>query len=156
MTTEGIRPVEILLVEDNPGDVLLMKEGLRDSGVRVNLSVVNNGEEAILFLQKQGRFGQARRPDLVLLDLNLPKKSGREVLTEIKSDPSLSHIPVVVITTSEAEDDVFGAYRAHANCYVTKPADLDELLSVIRAIEGFWLTVVKLPRTPGAMARAEA
>ncbi|MEQ1503668.1 MAG: response regulator [Myxococcota bacterium] len=137
--------VEILLVEDNPGDVRLTREALRDGKVRNHLHVVPDGVEAIAFLRREGPYAGAPRPDLVLLDLNLPKKSGREVLADIKSDPDLMRIPVVVLTTSKADEDVLRAYEFHANCYVTKPVDLEQFLKVIRSIEEFWLTIVRLP-----------
>ncbi|WP_028583115.1 response regulator [Desulfogranum mediterraneum] len=139
-------PVEILLVEDNPGDVRLTVEGLKEGKVKNNLHVVADGVEALAFLRKEGQYGDAIRPDLILLDLNLPKKDGREVLTEIKSDPDLAHIPVVVLTTSKAEQDILKAYSLHANCYITKPVDLDQFISVVESIEDFWFTIVKLPR----------
>jgi two-component system, chemotaxis family, response regulator Rcp1 len=139
------RPIEILLVEDNPGDVRLTKEALKEGKVRNNLQVAEDGEEALEFLRRQGRHAQATRPDLILLDLNLPKKSGREVLEEIKADPELKRIPVVVLTVSKAEQDVLKSYNLHANCYITKPVDLDQFIDVVQSIEDFWLTVVMLP-----------
>lgn len=139
------RPIEILLVEDNPGDVRLTKEALKEGKVRNNLQVAEDGEEALEFLRRQGRHAQARRPDLVLLDLNLPKKSGREVLEEIKADPELKRIPVVILTVSKAEQDILKSYNLHANCYITKPVNLDQFIEVVQAIEDFWLTVVMLP-----------
>ena len=138
--------VEILLVEDNPGDVRLTQEVLKDGKVRNNMSVVKDGVDAISFLQQTGEYAGAPRPDIILLDLNLPKKDGREVLAEIKADPNLKNIPVVVLTTSSAEQDIFRSYDLHANCYITKPVDLDQFIRVIRSIEDFWLTIVKLPR----------
>jgi CheY-like chemotaxis protein len=138
--------VEILLVEDNPGDVRLTQEVLRDGKVRNNMSVVMDGVDAISFLRQTGEYAGAPRPDIILLDLNLPKKDGREVLAEIKADPNLKHIPVVVLTTSSAEQDIFRSYDLHANCYITKPVDLDQFIRVMRSIEDFWLTIVKLPR----------
>jgi len=138
--------VEILLVEDNPGDVRLTQEVLKDGRVRNNMSVVMDGVDAISFLQQTGEYADAPRPDIILLDLNLPKKDGREVLAEIKADPDLKNIPVVVLTTSSAEQDIFRSYDLHANCYITKPVDLDQFIKVIRSIEDFWLTIVKLPR----------
>jgi CheY-like chemotaxis protein len=140
------KTIEILLVEDNPGDVRLTQEVLRDGKVRNNMSVVKDGVDAISFLQQTGEYAGVPRPDLILLDLNLPKKDGREVLAEIKADPDLKHIPVVVLTTSSAEQDIFKSYDLHANCYITKPVDLDQFIRVIRSIEDFWLTIVKLPR----------
>lgn len=143
---EGMgRPAEFLLVEDNPGDVRLTREALSESKLRNNLSVVGDGVEAMAFLRREGKYAGAARPDLVLLDLNLPKKSGREVLAEIKADESLRRIPVVVITSSEAEQDIFATYNLHVNCYVTKPVDLDQFIKVVRSISTFWLTIVKLP-----------
>lgn len=139
-------PVEILLVEDNPGDVRLTIEGLKEGKVRNTLSVVEDGVEALAFLRKEGKYVNAVRPDLILLDLNLPKKDGREVLTEIKSDENLRNIPVVVLTTSKAEQDILKAYSLHANCYITKPVDLDQFISVVESIEDFWFSIVKLPR----------
>jgi CheY-like chemotaxis protein len=142
--TDGV-PIEILLVEDSPDDIVLTTEALRDGKVRNHISVVEDGEEAMAFLRRQGRNAHAPRPDLILLDLNLPRKSGREVLAEIKADPDLKRIPVVIMTTSSDEKDVLQAYNCHANCYVTKPVDLDQFIGVVKSIENFWLTVVKLP-----------
>jgi CheY-like chemotaxis protein len=139
-------PIEILLVEDNLGDVRLTQEVLNDGKVRNNMSVVKDGMDAVSFLQQTGEYADAPRPDIILLDLNLPKKDGREVLAEIKDDSDLKNIPVVVLTTSSAEQDIFKAYDLHANCYITKPVDLDQFIKVIRSIEDFWLTIVKLPR----------
>ena len=139
------RPVEILLVEDNPGDVRLTREALREGKVRNNLAVASDGVEAVAYLRKEGEHAGAVRPDLILLDLNLPRKDGREVLAEIKADPSLRHIPVVVLTSSQAEEDIVRAYDLHANCYVTKPVDLDQFIRVVESIENFWFTIVKLP-----------
>jgi two-component system, chemotaxis family, response regulator Rcp1 len=138
-------PINILLVEDNPGDVRLTVEALKEGKVHNHLSVVSDGVEALAFLRNQGPYSDAPRPDLMLLDLNLPKKDGREVLAEIKDDPSLRRIPVVVLTTSEAEADVLKSYALHANCYITKPVDLEQFIHVIGTIEDFWLTIVKLP-----------
>ncbi len=137
--------VEILMVEDNPADVRLTREAFKDAKVLNNMSVVGDGEEALLFLRRQGNYSDAPRPDLILLDLNLPKKDGREVLAEIKSDPLLKRIPVVVLTTSEDEKDVLKAYDLHVNAYITKPVNLDQFMKVVEAVEDFWLTVVKLP-----------
>lgn len=139
------RPIEILLVEDNPADVRLTIEAMRESRVLNSLYVVNDGVEAMEFLHRQGRFETAPRPDLVLLDLNLPRKDGREVLAEIKGDPNLRCIPVAVLTTSQAEEDVMRSYPLHANCYVTKPVDLEQFLHVVHTINEFWLSVVVLP-----------
>lgn len=139
-------PIEILLVEDNPGDVDLTLEALREAKVRNNLNVVADGVEAIAYLRKEGAYANATLPDLILLDLNLPKKDGREVLAEIKNDPDLKHIPVVVLTSSESERDVLQSYQIHANCYIKKPADLHRFVEVVQAIENFWLMIVKLPK----------
>jgi two-component system, chemotaxis family, response regulator Rcp1 len=141
-------PIEVLLVEDNPGDVRLTREALRDGKVHNNLSVAPDGVEALAFLRRQGRYADAPRPDVILLDLNLPKKDGREVLEEIKADPSLARIPVVILTSSEAERDIAQAYALHANCYVTKPVDLDQFITVVKSIENFWFSIVKLPPGP--------
>ena len=139
------RPVEILLVEDNPGDVRLTEEALKEGKVLNNIHLANDGVEAVSFLQKEGKYTDAVRPDLILLDLNLPKKDGREVLMEIKKDEALRRIPVVVLTTSRAEEDIIRTYDYHANCYITKPVDFDQFIKVIKSIEDFWLSVVKLP-----------
>jgi chemotaxis family two-component system response regulator Rcp1 len=140
-----VNPIEILLVEDNPGDVRLTIEALRENRVQINLYVARDGEEAMAFLNRTEPFEDAVRPDLILLDLNLPKKDGREVLEEIKCDPILRRIPVVVLTTSSAETDILKTYDLHANCFITKPVDLDQFLRVIKSIEDFWLAIVKLP-----------
>ena len=138
-------PVEILLVEDNPGDVRLTQEALKEGKVYNNLHWAKDGVEALEFLRQQGKHGKAPRPDIILLDLNLPKKDGREVLEEIKTDEDLKRIPVVVLTTSKAEEDVLRTYNLHANCYVTKPVDLEKFIVVVKSIDVFWLTVVTLP-----------
>jgi CheY-like chemotaxis protein len=138
-------PVEILLVEDNPGDVRLTKEALKEGKVYNNLHWAKDGVEALEFLKREGKHAKAPRPDIILLDLNLPKKDGREVLAVIKKDGVLKHIPVVVLTTSEAEEDVLKSYELHANCYVTKPVDLEKFIHVVQSIDRFWLTVVTLP-----------
>ena len=138
-------PVEILLVEDNPGDVRLAREGLSECKIRNNLHVVDDGVKAMAFLRRQDEYARAPRPDLVLLDLNLPRKDGREVLREVKEDEKLRTIPVVVLTTSKAEEDILKSYSLHANCYVTKPMGLEQFLDVVRSIEDFWFTIVKLP-----------
>jgi CheY-like chemotaxis protein len=143
------RPIEILLVEDNAGDARLAMEALREAKVNNNLHWVSDGVEAVAFLRRQGRHEAAPRPDLVLLDLNLPRKDGREVLTEIKGDECLRRIPVVILTTSQAEEDIAKAYHLNANCYITKPVDLEQFMRVIRTIKDFWLTVVKLPSESG-------
>jgi CheY-like chemotaxis protein len=139
-------PIEVLLVEDDPGDVLLTKEAFADNKVNNNLNVVNDGEEAVAYLRRQGAHADARRPDLILLDLNLPRKDGREVLRDIKADPDLRAIPVVVLTTSEADEDILQSYDLHANAYVTKPVDFDRFIWIVRQIDDFFVTVVKLPR----------
>ena len=146
MMRPGGRPIEILLVEDNPGDVRLTIEGLNEGKVRNNLHVARDGVEALAFLRREGELHDAVRPDLILLDLNLPRKDGREVLADIKSDPDLKTIPVVVLTTSRAEQDVLHSYQLQANCYITKPVDLEQFIMVVKSIEDFWLTVVTLPR----------
>ena len=142
---ERTTPVEILLVEDNPGDVRLTQEALKESKVTNNLSVAEDGVEALAFLKREGEYADAPRPDLLLLDLNLPKKDGRELLEEIKADDNLKRIPVVVLTTSKAEEDILRMYDQHANCYITKPIDFDQFIDVVKSIEDFWLTIVKLP-----------
>ena len=139
------RPIEILLVEDNPGDVRLTREALKEGKVLNELRVVEDGEQALAFLHREGKHAQAVRPDLVLLDLNLPKKDGREVLAEIKEDPTLRRIPVVILTVSKAEEDIIKTYDLHANCYITKPVELEQFVQVVRSIEDFWLCVVRLP-----------
>ncbi len=137
--------IDILLVEDNPGDVDLTREGLKRGKVASNLSVLDNGSDVMPFLEKKGRFADAPAPDLILLDLNLPGKDGREVLAEIKGHPEFTKIPVVVMTSSEAEEDIVRSYLSHANCYVTKPVDLKQFLKVVASIQEFWLTLVRLP-----------
>ena len=137
--------IDILLVEDNAGDVRLTQEVLKDSKVRNNLIVANNGAEAMACLRKHGKYSKTPRPDLILLDLNLPVKDGREVLADIKSDDNLKRIPVVILTTSKAEEDILKTYNLHANCYITKPVDLDQFVNVVRSLEDFWLAIVKLP-----------
>ena len=143
----GMRPgpIEVLLVEDSPGDVRLTREALKDAKVHISLHVAADGMEAMAFLKREGVHGGAPRPDLILLDLNLPKKDGREVLKEIKESADLGSIPVVVLTTSAASEDVMSSYRLHANCYITKPVDFDKFVSVVKTIDEFWLTVVRLP-----------
>jgi len=142
---KGAPPVEILLVEDNPGDVRLTKEALKEGKVYNNLHWARDGVEALEFLKREGKHAAAPRPDIILLDLNLPKKDGREVLAVIKRDADLKHIPVVVLTTSKADEDVLRSYELHANCYVTKPVDLEKFIQVVQSIDRFWLTVVTLP-----------
>jgi len=140
-----IKPIEVLLIEDTPSDVRLTREAFKEGRVLTNLSVVEDGMEALAFLRREGAHTQAPRPDLILLDLNLPGMNGQEILQEIKAEPALSIIPVVILTTSEAESDIVKTYQLHANCYITKPVDLNRFIEVIRSIENFWLTVVKLP-----------
>lgn len=138
-------PIEILLIEDNPGDVRLMTETFREGKIHNRLSIVEDGVEALAFLRREASYDSAPRPDLILLDLSLPRKGGQEVLAEIKQDHDLRRIPVVVITSSEAEKDIVQAYDNYVNCYLTKPVDLDQFMAVVRSVEVFWLTVVKLP-----------
>ena len=146
MSTEtAARPVEILLVEDNPGDVRLTLEALKENKILNRFHIAVDGVQALAFLRKGAQVAGAPRPDQILLDLNLPKKDGREVLAEIKADPKLKRIPVVVLTTSKAEEDIARTYDLHANCYITKPVDLDQFVQVVKAIENFWLEIVKLP-----------
>ena len=140
-----VKPIEILLVEDNPGDVRLTIEALKEAKVINHLTVVKDGVEALAFLRRQGSYTTAPRPHLILLDLNLPRKDGREVLADIKADDNLKRIPVVVLTTSQDEQDVLKSYNLHANCYITKPVDLDQFVRVVRSIEDFWLGIVVLP-----------
>lgn len=142
---ENGKPIEILLVEDSPGDVRLTQEALRDAKVQNHLHIASDGMEATSFLLRQGKYANAPRPDLILLDLNLPKKGGREVLEEIKQNPDLKSIPVVVLTTSAAEEDILRSYQLHANCYVTKPVDLEQFMKVVKTIDNFWLAIVELP-----------
>lgn len=144
--TDGPRPIEVLLVEDDPGDVLLTTEAFEHNKVQNFLHVVEDGEKAMAFLRREGEYADKPRPDLVLLDLNLPRKDGREVLSEIKDDEELRSIPVVVLTTSEADEDILRSYRLHANAYVTKPVDFERFVSVVRQIDDFFVSVVKLPR----------
>jgi chemotaxis family two-component system response regulator Rcp1 len=138
--------IEVLLVEDSAGDVRLTREAFKDAKVHINLNVVSDGVEAMAFLGREGKHANASRPDLILLDLNLPKKDGREVLSELKESAALKSIPVVILTTSASEADIHGSYQHHANCYITKPVDLEGFLKVVRSIDSFWLSVVKLPR----------
>ena len=143
------KPVEILLVEDNPGDVRLMLEAFKDSKVHNHLTIVRDGAEALAFLHREDKYANVSRPDLILLGLNLPKKDGREVLKEIKAEENLKCIPVVVLTTSRAQNDILKAYYLHANCYITKPADLALFTKVVRSVEDFWFTIVNLPGYDG-------
>ena len=138
-------PIEILLVEDNPGDVRLTQEAVREAKIRNTLNVVNDGEQAIAYVRRQGDYADRPRPDLILLDLNLPRKDGREVLQDLKCDPDLHRIPVVVLTSSEAEQDILRTYDLYANAYVTKPVDLEQFMRVVSSIQDFWLNIVKLP-----------
>ena len=148
MSVEAIgKEIEILLVEDSPGDIRLTIEALKDGKIRNHLSVVNDGVEALAFLRRQGQHATVPRPDLILLDLNLPKKDGREVLMEIKQEEDLKRIPVVVLSISTAEKDILKTYDLHANCYINKPVDFDQFIDVVKSIEDFWFTVVKLPRS---------
>lgn len=139
------RPIEILLVEDNPGDVDLTITALREGRVQNNLHVASDGLEALAYLRREGKYADAVRPDIILLDLNLPKKDGREVLTEIKADPGLRSIPVVILTTSNDEEDVLSSYSKYVNCYINKPVDFDQFITIVQSIENFWLTIVTLP-----------
>ena len=144
--TENIgMPIEILMVEDSPGDVRLTREALKEGKVRNNLHIVEDGVEAIAFLRREGQFAHAVRPDLIILDLNLPRKNGQEVLAEVKGDPELKRIPVVILTMSKAEEDIIKSYNLYANCYINKPVDLTQFLEVVKSIEDFWLAIVKLP-----------
>jgi chemotaxis family two-component system response regulator Rcp1 len=144
--TQG-EAIEVLLVEDSPGDVRLTREALKDAKVHISLHVATDGIEAMAYLERTGMYVSVSRPDLILLDLNLPRKDGREVLKEIKESPSLRTIPVVILTTSSSDADVLQSYHLHANCYISKPVDLDGFLKVVRSIDNFWLSVVKLPRS---------
>ncbi len=140
-----MKPIEILLVEDNPGDVRLMREALTYGRVVNNISVVGNGKDAMDCLSKTGKYADAVRPDIILLDLNLPKKDGREVLQEVKSDLKLKNIPIIVLTTSQEEQDIAKSYERQANCYITKPVDFEEFITVVKSLDNFWFSIVKLP-----------
>jgi len=140
-----VETIEVLLIEDNPGDVRLTMEALRDAKLHNKLSVVNDGVEAMSFLRREGSYSQSPRPDLILLDLNLPRKDGREVLEEIKHDEDLRRIPVVILTTSNDERDILESYNLHANCYITKPVDLKQFMAIVKSIQSFWFSIVKLP-----------
>ncbi len=142
---DTLKPVNILLVEDNPGDIRLTQEAFKEGRVGNNLSVVRDGLEAMSYLRKEGVYSDAKKPDLILLDLNLPKKNGSEVLAEVKSDEELKKIPIVVLTTSDAEKDILKTYNLHVNCYIKKPVDFEEFIKVVRAIDDFWLEIVILP-----------
>lgn len=139
------KPIEILLVEDNPGDYRLAMEVFKEAKVNNTMHIVTDGVKALKFLKKEGKYKESPRPDLILLDLNLPKKDGKEVLAEIKDDDNLKRIPVVILTVSSAEEDIIKSYDLHANAYITKPIDLDQFINVVRSIEDFWLSIVKLP-----------
>ena len=141
----SVSPIEVLLVEDNPGDCRLVRETLADYKLKLEVKEVHDGEAAMAFLHREGEFRRARRPDLILLDLNIPKKDGREVLAEVKVDRRLKQIPVVILTSSKAEEDILQTYELHANCYISKPIDLEQLQKVVRQIKEFWFTIVKLP-----------
>ena len=145
MHVEALRRIEILLVEDNPGDARLTMEALKEGKIHNNLHIAGDGVEAMEFLRRQKKYSGVPRPDIILLDLNLPKKSGMDVLAEIKNDPDLKIIPIVVLTTSSAEQDIINTYNLHANCYITKPVDLDQFIKVIKTVKDFWFTIVKLP-----------
>jgi len=146
ITATSITPIEVLLVEDNPGDIRLTLEVFKATGIYNKLHVATDGVEAMAFLRQENKYRHLPRPDLILLDLNLPRKDGREVLVEIKNDPALRHIPVIVLTTSRSEEDILEAYNLHVNCYIIKPIDLEQFIKVIQSIKDFWLTMVKLPR----------
>jgi chemotaxis family two-component system response regulator Rcp1 len=148
MESHGPQPINVLLVEDSPGDIRLTQEALKDAKMHINLRVARDGEIAMAFLMREGEYANAPRPDLILLDLNLPKKDGREVLKEIKESETLKIIPVVILTTSASEGDILRSYSLHANCYITKPVSLDGFLTVVKSIDNFWMSVVKLPGRP--------
>jgi chemotaxis family two-component system response regulator Rcp1 len=148
MEMHGPQPIHVLLVEDSPGDIRLTQEALKDAKMHIHLDVARDGQEAMAFLMREGEYANAPRPDLILLDLNLPKKDGREVLKEIKEDLTLKIIPVVILTTSASEADILRSYSLHANCYITKPVSLDGFLTVVKSIDNFWMSVVKLPGKP--------
>jgi CheY-like chemotaxis protein len=150
------KPIEILLVEDNAADVRLTREAFDDAKVLNNLNVVGDGVEAMAYMRREGKYGNATRPDLVLLDLNMPRKDGREVLAEVKADPDLMRIPVVILTVSKAEEDVLKSYNLHANCYISKPVNLAQFLKVVESIENFWLTIVELPPNGKTPAKKKA
>lgn len=143
---EHVKIIDILLVEDNEGDARLAMEALKESKIKNSLTILSDGEKATDFLFRRNEFATARRPDLILLDLNLPKKDGKEVLTEIKNDPELRRIPVVILTMSKSEEDIVKSYNLHANCYITKPIDLEKFITVVKSIEDFWLSIVQLPK----------
>ncbi|MGE5406511.1 MAG: response regulator [Methanosarcina sp.] len=145
MENTGSESIDILVVEDNPGDARLIREILNENSLYSSLNIVNDGVEAMAFLNNEGKFSAAPKPDLIILDLNLPRKDGREVLAEVKAHEELKHIPIVIMTISQAEEDILKTYKLHANCYITKPIDLTEFIKVIKSIEDFWFSVVKLP-----------
>jgi two-component system, chemotaxis family, response regulator Rcp1 len=145
MEKSANKVADILIVEDNPGDARLIREVLNSNKIFTSLHIVKDGVEAMEFLRNEGKFKSAPKPDLIILDLNLPRKDGREVLSEIKSDPDLKHIPTVIMTISQAEEDILKSYNLHANCYITKPIDLNQFIKVVKSIEDFWFTIVKLP-----------
>lgn len=145
MELSGPQAIQVLLVEDSPGDIRLTQEALKDAKIHINLHVVRDGEQAMSFLMREGEHANAPRPDLILLDLNLPKKDGRAVLEEIKNSPDLKSIPIVILTTSLSDEDVLRSYLLHANCYITKPVNLDGFLKVVKSIDNFWLSIVTLP-----------
>ena len=151
MAEDTDRPIAVLLVEDDPGDVLMTREAFEEYKMRNTLHVVSDGVEALAYLRREGDFANTVRPDLILLDLNLPRKDGREVLAEIKADPKLHTIPIVVLTTSRAEQDVLRSYELHANCYITKPVDMDRFVDIVKLLEEFWFTIVKLPSHDSAL-----
>lgn len=146
MSTDQGKPVEILMIEDNPGDVRLTKEAMRANKVKNNMNIAVDGVEALAYLRREGKYSNAIKPNLIILDLNLPKKNGIEVVKEIKNDPQLKRIPVVILTTSKSEEDIIKSYNLHANCYITKPIDLDQFVNMVRSIEDFWLEIVTLPK----------
>lgn len=151
MLDGALKPIEVLLVEDNAGDVRLTQEALKEGKLAVNLTVARDGLEATEILHQRNGHANAQRPDLILLDLNLPKMDGRQVLQEIKSDPKLMRIPVVVLTTSEADSDILSTYGSHANCYITKPVDMERFIDIVKLLEEFWFTIVKLPAHDAAL-----
>lgn len=143
---ERMKPISILLVEDNPGDIYLTQEAFKESKFKNSLHVVKNGVECMEYLRRRGKYSEAQMPDVILLDLNLPKKNGREVLAEVKRDERLKYIPVIVLTSSQNEKDIRSSYELNANCYISKPVDYDEFIHIIRAIENFWFSIVRLPQ----------
>jgi len=147
--TRHLKYIEILLVEDNPSDVRLTREALKESKMSINLHVVEDGASALRFLLREGEYANVPRPDLIILDLNLPKKTGHEVLARVKSEETLSRIPVVVLTASHADEDILKSYKLHANCYIVKPLDVDKFFTIVRSIENFWISIVKLPHQTG-------